>query len=177
MSILFGTNTALGNWKHTESVQCIPTEKKLEKEIYDVLKQAENNKIINDINKYSKFIELFDKLDNLSSYPITLFAFDNTIYNAYFNNLSDFDKLRIAKAHTVKGNLTYDLIEGRVSRLSNLSRSKFQINGSGNIFHFINREPVIVSNILSYIWKNNIMIYFINMPIFDINSLQLDDFS
>jgi len=182
MSSLFGTNTLLSTWRQTYPVKCVTKTAHFKQTLRGIIQEAQQKGAIDNAQDYEDFIELYDNMDQYcQKSPLTIFAFNNTMLNSYYKQLLDYDKLRVAKAHTILGVLTTNLINGKYSELSNLSRKKFFIDPNGKIFKFINREPIIISNIESSFFNDDddhsIIVYFIDFPIFDLTSLYLDDMS
>lgn len=181
MSSLFGTNTLLSTWRQIYPVTCIEKTTKIKGTLYEIIQNAEEQGIIKSAEQYKDFVNLFDNMDQHCTSQMTIFAFNNTILNSYYKNLVEYDRLRVAKAHSVTGALTTNLIKGKYSKISNLSRKTFYIDPEGKIFKYINLEPIVISNIESSIFNddedNSIVIYFIDFPLFDLANLYLDDMS
>jgi len=179
MSSLFGTNTLLSTWRQTYPVKCVEKTAHFKQTLREIIQRAEKQDAIKKASDYEDFIELYDNMDQHCQDPLTIFAFNNTILNVYYKQLLEYDKLRVAKAHTVNGVLTTNLIKGKYSEISNLSRKKFFIDPQLKLFKFINREPIIISNIESSFFNDDndhsIIIYFIDFPLFDLTTLYLDD--
>lgn len=177
MSIIFGTNTVMSTWRNAIPLMCPPESHQLSEKISRVISQSKELGIIEDETKYSEFIKIFNKLDTLCDFPLTIFAFDDAMLKYHFNNMSDYELYKLASSHIVKGMITEDLIEDKVVRLSPISRKKFHITND-KIFQFIDRVPTVVSNIFAKntILENGIVIYFIDYPIFNRQNLLLDDF-
>ena len=180
MSSLFGTNTLLSTWRQTYPIRCVEKTDHFKQTLRGIIQQAQKDGVIDNAENYNDFIELYNNMDQYcQDSPLTIFAFNNTILKTYFKQLLDYDKLRVAKAHTISGVLTTNLINGKYSEISNLSRKKFFIDPQGKIFKFIDREPIIISNIESSFFNDNddhsIIVYFIDFPLFDLTSLYLDD--
>lgn len=177
MSILFGTNTTMSTWRYATPLMCNEEPHQLSENIATVIKAAREKGIISDENNYSKFVTLFNSMDEYVHIPVTVFAFTNDYFDQYFPKVSDYDKHRIAKSHLLRGLLTEDLIIDKITRLSPLSRSKFHITND-KIFNFVNREPTVISNILGQMYDNKqdrVLVYFINSPIFTLDQIYNDD--
>lgn len=177
MSIIFGTNTVMSTWRNAVPLMCPPESHLLTEKVRRTIKEARELGIIKDEDKYSEFAKLFDKMDNYCEFPLTLFAFENDILKRNFPNCSDFELYKLAGSHTLKGLLTEDLIEDKVVRISPITRKKFHITDD-KIFQFVDRVPTVVSNIIAkYTYlNNNMIIYFIDYPIFSKDALFLDDY-
>lgn len=182
MSSLFGTNTVLSTWRQIYPLTCDTKTTFFKGTLSEIIHHAEKAGVINSANDYSKFIDLYDNMDQYcSGTPMTIFAFSNTAYDSTYKNLVEYDKLRVAKAHSLVGALTTNLIKGKYSKLSNLSRKWFYVDPESKIFKFINLEPIIIANIEGAFFNDDedhsIMIYFIDFPLYDLTSLYLDDMS
>lgn len=175
MSIIFGTNTVMSTWRNTVPLMCVEETNLLSQKIAKTIKEAEELGIIKDHTAYTEFIKLFNNMDDLCDLPVTLFAFDNNILNYFFDKSTQYELHKLGASHTVKGLLTEDLIQDKVVRMTSLSRKQFHIMDD-KIFHFVDRVPVIVSNIIEKytVLDNNMNIYFIDMPIYTKQNLLLD---
>jgi hypothetical protein len=101
------------------------------------------------------------------------------VYDLYFSGLSEFDRTRVAKAHTIDGLITDDLLEDKTVRLRNLSRmpiyvQNWKIYDYSNVSTIPVIRPVVVSNIIGGYDDENIKIFFIDFPIYNMTTLYND---
>ena len=184
MSSLFGTNTLLSTWRQTYPVKCVEKTAYFKETLRQIILDAQKNEVITNAKDYDQFVDLFDNMDQYctsTNTSLTIFAFNNTIFNSFYKNLLEYDKLRVVKAHTVDGVLTPNMIVGKYSKITNLSRKTFYIDPHAKIFKFLQNEPIIISNIESSYFNDDddhsIIVYFIDVPLFNLDQLYLDDMS
>lgn len=180
MSRLMGVNTVMSNWRDLYPLNCPKNPLCMVKKLRETLWKAHKDGFIKNPENYEKFITSFATLNDTANKPyITVFAFTNDIYDLYFNGLSEFDKTRIAKAHTIDGLLTDDLLEDKTVRLRNLSRMPIYVQ-DWKIYDYSNVSvvpvirPVVVSNIIGGYNDENVKIFFVDFPIYNMNTLYND---
>jgi hypothetical protein len=180
MSRLMGVNTVMSTWRGLYPLDCPKNPLCMIKKLREALWKAHKQGFIKNPENYEKFITSFATLNDLANRPyITVFAFTNDIYDLYFSNLSEFDKTRIAKAHTIEGLITDDLLENKTVRLRNLSRMPIYVQ-DWKIYDYSNVSvvpvirPVVTSNIVGGYNNEDIKIFFIDFPIYNMTTLYND---
>lgn len=180
MSRLMGVNTVLSTWRDLYPIECAKNPLCMVKKLREALWKAHKEGFVSNPENYEKFITSFATLNDLANREyITVFAFTNTIYDLYFSQLSEFDRTRVAKAHTVEGLLTDDLLENKTVRLRNLSRmpiyvQDWKIYDYSNVSTIPVIRPIVVSNIVGGYNNDVIKIFFVDFPIYNMNTLYND---
>ena len=175
-----GTNTVMSTWRNNYPIECPVNRMCMVKKLREALYKAYTDGFIKNPENYEKFIRTYATVGDLINLPyLTVFAFTNDIYDLYFSGLSEFDKTRVAKAHTVEGLLTDDLLQDKTVRLKNLSRMPINIQ-NWKIYDYTNISatpvirPVVVTNIIGGYNEGDIKIFFIDFPIYNMTTLYND---
>jgi uncharacterized surface protein with fasciclin (FAS1) repeats len=175
MASIFGSNTIFSTFYKVAPAPC----EKLGSTIRQEVQQCINDYTICETPEcYSKSVLLLDYLDMYKNTPVTVFIFDNGAYDALYKDAIDSEKNKIARAHMVNGHILPDTIFNRINRITTLSRNHFFLDGiNNNMFHLENNYPVVCSNIIKVAITKNVIIYFIDMPLFSLDKLYIDDSS
>ncbi len=173
MASLFGTNNIFSTFEKTYPEPCekplYTLEDKIKYHIYG------DSAVCTNPECYSKSLDLLGYLEMFNNMPITYFLFDNASYDVFYKDATESEKRKISRAHVILGNIYPENILNRILSLTNASRKSFYVDGRINsIFKMENNYPIIYSNIKKYTEVDNIVIYFIDSPLFSLEELYID---
>jgi len=172
MAHLFGTNTIFSTFTKVYPAPCNESNNPLKDDIKQCIF---NNKRCPNPECYTSSLDLLDYLTMFQNMPVTYFMFDDGTYDIMYKDADKSDKLKIAKAHLVMGHVLPETVNDRMMRITTVSRKSFYIDGfKKNTFHMVDNYPITYANILDCIKYKNILIYFIDMPLFSLEQLYID---
>jgi hypothetical protein len=172
MAYLFGTNTIFSTFEKTYPSECSKPSSTLKDEVKECLLDKD---VCEDPYCYTKSVDLLDYVSMFSRLPVTYFIFDNGTFDLFYKDLIESDKAKIARAHLISGHVLPEEFKDKIMRMTTVSRKQFYVNGNDNtIFQMYANYPVVYSNILKSVMYKNILIYFIDMPLFSLEQLYID---
>jgi len=173
MASLFGTNNIFSTFDKTYPAPCESRGLTLADKVrYNIFG---NTELCNNPECYSKSLDLLEYLEMFNNMPITYFIYENSAYDVFYNNAIDSEKNKVARAHILLGNIYPENMLKRIVKLTTASRKSFYVDGRNNsIFKMENNYPIIYANIKKYTEIDNIVIYFIDSPLFSLEQLYID---
>lgn len=172
MAGVFGSNTIFSTFTKYYSGECEPLGKNLQEK---VRKCIFNDTICPNPECYSKCIDLLKYVDRFNNQSLTFFMFDNGSYDLTYKNPDTNEQNKIIKSHLVLGQILPETLDGRIKKVTTSDRKFFYIDGINNvIFQLIDNYPVVYANIIGYTIAENVIIYFIDMPLFSLDQLYID---
>jgi uncharacterized surface protein with fasciclin (FAS1) repeats len=173
MASLFGTNNIFSTFNKLYPAPC-------ESKPYSLADKVKSHifgdiELCKDPECYSNSIELLEYIEMFNNMPITYFLFDNASYDVFYKDAIESEKRKIARAHVILGNVFPENMLNRILNLTTASRKTFYLDGRTNtIFKMENNYPIVYANIKKYTEVDNIVIYFIDSPLFSLEQLYID---
>ena len=173
MASLFGTNNIFSTFEKTYPEPCEKTLYTLEDKIkYHIFGDSE---VCANPECYSISLDLLGYLEMFNNMPITYFVFENAAYDVFYKNATDSERNKAARAHVILGNIYPENMTKRIIQLTTASRKSFYIDGRNNIlFKMENNYPIVYANIKRFTEVDNVIIYFIDSPLFSLEQLYID---
>ncbi len=173
MASLFGTNNIFSTFDKTYPEPC----KSLGSSLADKVRYSifGNTDLCTNPECYSKSLDLLEYLEMFNNMPITYFIYENSAYDVFYKDAIDSEKNKISRSHVLLGNIYPENIKNRIIKLTAASRKNFYVDGrNNNIFKLENNYPIVYANIVRYTEIDNIVIYFIDSPLFSLEQLYID---
>lgn len=172
MAGIFGSNTIFSTFTKYYSSDCESQGKALQDK---VRKCIFNDTICSNPECYSKYIELLKHVDRFDRQNLTFFMFDNGAYDLTYKTPDINEQNKIIKSHMALGQILPETLNDRIKKVTTSDRKYFYIDGINNvIFQLIDNYPVVYANIIGYTMSENVIIYFIDMPLFSLDQLYID---